>query len=81
MDRMVHKGLLKTERLCNLMLYRAVITRKKAQQGEVMRTVKRAFNGTLTPIMQCLLDSDNMTLDDLDEMEEMIRRKKAGSKA
>jgi len=45
MDRMVVKGLLETERVRNLMLYRPVITRPQAQRGELLRTAQRAFNG------------------------------------
>ncbi|MHC4458442.1 MAG: BlaI/MecI/CopY family transcriptional regulator, partial [Planctomycetota bacterium] len=40
MDRMVTKGLLKTERIRSLILYRSVVTKKEAQKGEIMRTVK-----------------------------------------
>ncbi len=62
MDRMVTKGLLKTERIRNLILYRSVITKKEAQKGEVMRTVKRAFDGALTPMMQFLLDNNSLSI-------------------
>ena len=51
MDRMVAKGLLKTERIRNLILYRSAITRRQAQKGEVTRTIKRAEvfkNGSIT---------------------------------
>ena len=57
MDRMVTKGLLKTEKIRNLFLYRSVITRKQAQNSEIIRTVKRAFDGAFTPMMQFLLDN------------------------
>ncbi len=76
MDRMVGKGLLKTERIRNLILYRSVITKKEAQKGEVMRTVKRAFDGALTPMMQFLLDSDSLSKKQLSELETMIKRKR-----
>jgi BlaI family transcriptional regulator, penicillinase repressor len=75
MDRMVTKGLLKTERMRNLILYRSVVTRKQAQSGEIMRAVKRAFNGALTPMMQFLLDN-NLTTKQLDELETLIRQKR-----
>ena len=58
MDRMVIKGLLKTEKFRNLILYRSVVTKFQAQKSEVKRTVKRAFNGALTPMMQFLLDNN-----------------------
>ena len=76
MDRMVTKGLLRTERIRNLILYRSAITRKQAQSGEIMRAVKRAFNGALTPMMQFLLDNNNLSQEQLNELEVLIKRKR-----
>lgn len=75
MDRMVSKGLLKKEQIRNLFLYRSVITKKQAQRGEIMRTMKRAFDGALTPMMQFLLDSDTLSLQQLTELEALIKKK------
>ena len=80
MDRMVAKGLLKTERIRNLILYRSVITKLQAQRGEVMRTVKRAFDGALTPMMQFLLDNHALSKRQLDELEAMIKKKRVKSR-
>ena len=77
MDRMVSKGLLTTERIRNLILYRSTITRRQAQTGEIMRAVRRAFDGALTPMMQFMLDSGELSADDLSELEAMIRKRKA----
>jgi BlaI family penicillinase repressor len=76
MDRMVAKGLLKTERIRNLILYRSAITKKEAQKGEVMRAVKRAFDGALTPMMQFLLDNNSLSKSELRELEKLIKSKK-----
>lgn len=76
MDRMVTKGLLTTTRIRNLMLYSAAITRKEAQKGEIMRAVKRAFNGAFTPMMQFMLDNSELTPEQLAEMETLIKKKR-----
>ncbi len=76
MDRMVTKGLLKTERIRNLILYRSAITRIQAQKGEIMRAVKRAFDGALTPMMQFLLNNHNLSQKQLSELEKLIKKKK-----
>jgi BlaI family penicillinase repressor len=76
MDRMVTKGLLKTERIRSLILYRSVVTKKEAQKGEIMRTVKRAFDGALTPMMQFLLDNNRLSKSELSELEKLIKNKK-----
>ena len=80
MDRMVNKGLLTTERIRNLILYRSAITKQQAQKGEILRTLKRAFNGALTPMMQFLLDSNSLSRKQLAELEAMIRTKKSKAK-
>ena len=76
MDRMVTKGLLTTKRFRNLMLYRSAITRVQAQKGEIMRAVKRAFDGALTPMMQFMLDEHNLSQKQLAELESLIRKRR-----
>ena len=76
MDRMVTKGLLRTERIRNLILYRSAITVKQAQKGEIMRTVKRAFDGALTPMVQFMLDNNKLSQQQLSELETMIKSKR-----
>ena len=80
MDRMVSKGLLRTEKVRNLILYRSTITKQKAQKSEIMRAVKRAFDGALTPMMQFLLDSNSLSKNQLAELEAMIKSKKTKPK-
>ena len=79
MDRMVAKGLLKPEKIRNLILYRSAITRRQAQKSEIMRAVKRAFDGALTPMMQFLLDNNRLSKKQLSELETMIKRKRSSS--
>ncbi len=80
MDRMAAKGLLTTERIRNLILYRSAISQKDAQRGELMRTVKRAFGGTFTPMMQFMLDDNALSQQELQHLEEMIRKKRRGER-
>ncbi len=76
MDRMVKKGLLTTEKIRNLYLYSTDITRQQAKASEISRTLKRAFGGSLTPMMQFLLDNDQMSSDEFDQLEALIKQKK-----
>ncbi len=80
MDRMVGKGLLRTQRIRNLILYSSSITKKEAQSGEIMRAMRRAFDGALTPMMQFMLDSKSLTEDELGQLEAMIKNKKDKTK-
>ena len=77
MDRMVAKGLLSAEKIRNLTLYRAAVTRQQAQLGELRYALKHAFNGALKPMVETLLASEKLSTADLDELQPLIdaRRK------
>jgi BlaI family penicillinase repressor len=76
MDRMVTKGLLTTERIRNLMLYRSAVSQQDARRGELLRTVKRAFGGAFTPMMQFMVESDALSPEELSHLETLIRQKR-----
>jgi BlaI family penicillinase repressor len=80
MDRMVAQGLLTTEKMRNLNLYRAAITPEQAQRSEVLYALKNAFNGALTPMLQCLLETGDVTAEELAELEKYIREKRRNTK-
>lgn len=80
MDRMVKKGLLDAERIRNLYLYRAAITRAQAQRSEIMKTVKRAFDGALTPMMQFLIENETLSDGEYRQLESLIRNRKREKK-
>ena len=80
MDRMVVKGLLAAEKVRNLTIYRSAVTRRQAQRGELFYALKHAFNGALTPMVQCLLDTGNLSADELTELESLIKAKKKVAK-
>ena len=83
MDRMVRKGLLKTQKIRNIYLYSSAVTQSQARKSEITRTLKRAFDGTLTPLMQFLIENDQLSEEEYNHLEKLIKkrkRKKAGSK-
>jgi len=80
MDRMVAKGLLTAEKVRNLTLYRSIVTREQAQRGELFYTLKHAFNGALTPMVQCLLETHDLSARELAELKSLIKAKKKSAK-
>jgi predicted transcriptional regulator len=76
MDRMVGKGLLTAEKVRNLRLYRAAVTREQAQQGELHYALRNAFKGALPPMMQSLLETGDLNAKELGELERLIREKR-----
>jgi BlaI family penicillinase repressor len=80
MDRMVAKGLLSAEKVRNVTLYRSAVTQQQAQRSELLYALKHAFNGALTPMLQCLLDTGNLSEAELNEIESLIKTKKKGAR-
>lgn len=80
MDRMAAKGLLTTEKLRNLTMFRSAVTRRQAQRSELLYALRNAFNGALTPMVQCLLDSKDISAIELAELEKLIREKRKNTK-
>jgi len=80
MDRMVAKGLLRAEKLGKMTSYRSAVTREQAQRGELLYTLKHAFNGALTPMVQCLIETGRLNAAELDQLEALIKSKKKAAK-
>ena len=80
MDRMVAKGLLTARKAGKVTFFRSSITREHAQRGELLYALRNAFNGALTPMVQCLLETGDLSPQDLSELEALIHAKKKGAK-
>jgi len=80
MDRMVTKGLLTAEKIRNITLYRSAITQAQAQRSELLYALRNAFNGALTPMLHCLLDTGDLSEAELDQIESLIKARKKGAR-
>ncbi len=78
MDRMVAKGVLKAKKEGKLTIYQSAVTRAQAQHGELIYALKNAFNGALTPMVQCLLDTKEVSHAELDELKKIIAAYESG---
>lgn len=76
MDRMAAKGLLTARKLGHVTLYRSAITREQAQRSELLYALKHAFNGALSPMVQCLLETDSLSAEELAGLERLVREKR-----
>jgi len=81
MDRMVVKKLLTAEKVRNLTVFRSAITPQQAQRGELLYALKHAFNGALTPMVQCLLESKDVSAGELAELEALLKSRKRTAKS
>jgi len=73
MDRMVKKNFLKTKSIRNLQLFSSNTTEEEAKRNEIFKTIKRAFNGALTPMMQFLLQNENFSDEELIELRKLVK--------
>jgi BlaI family penicillinase repressor len=73
MDRMVAKGILKAKKEGKITIYNSAVTRRQAQRSELLYALKHAFNGALAPMVQCLLESDELDARELTKIEELLR--------
>jgi BlaI family penicillinase repressor len=80
MDRMVVKGVLKAKKEGKLTIYQSAVTRAQAQRGELFYALKHAFNGALTPMVQCLLENNDLDAGELAKLEAIIRARKKSAK-
>jgi BlaI family penicillinase repressor len=81
MDRMVAKGLLSAGKVRHLTLFRSAVTREQAQRSELLYALKHAFNGALTPMVQCLLDTGEVSARELAQLEALIKARKKSASA
>ena len=80
MDRMAAKKLLAAEKIRNQTLYRSLVTPAQAQRGELLYALKHAFNGALTPMVQCLIESRDLSMEELGKLESLIKARKKSAK-
>jgi len=81
MDRMVQKGLLETRTIRNLNLYNTTVGEVEARRGEFYRMLKRAFNGALAPMMQFLVEHEELSAEEARQLREIARRATRAAKA
>jgi len=80
MDRMAAKGLLVSEKAGKNTTFRSAVTRAQAQRSELLYALRNAFNDALTPMLQCLLESKDISAGELAEVEALIKAKKRQAK-
>jgi len=71
MDRMVGKGLLEITKIRNLQLFSSRVSEEDAKRGEFRRMLKRAFDGALTPMMQFLIEEEQLSKEELRQLREL----------
>lgn len=72
MDRMVAKGLLEITKIRNLQLFSAKLTQAQAKRTELRKMLKRAFDGALTPMVQFLIENEDLSKGQLKQLRKLV---------
>jgi BlaI family penicillinase repressor len=81
MDRMVKKGFLEITRIRNLQLFSAKISKVQATREEFQKMLARAFDGALTPLMQYVIEHEDLSAGEIKELREMVAKARMKKKA
>jgi predicted transcriptional regulator len=78
--RLERKGALRcVKRISNANMFEAVTSREDAQ-GRLIDDILHAFGGNAKPVMARLIESGRLTLDDVKEAEDAIRKLSRGKR-
>lgn len=73
LSRLLSKGAVAHEEDGRRYLYRPLIARGDYAAGESIKLVDRLFGGRLSPLVAHLAERDQLTPDDIDEIEALLR--------
>ena len=76
MDRMANKGFLKIQKIRNLQLFSSAISEVDAKRGEFHKMLKRAFDGALTPMMQFLIEHEDLSKAESAQLRKLVNKAK-----
>ena len=78
LDRLVVKHYLERNKFGPIWLYRPTVPRKKIISREIETFVSTVLDNTFTPLLSFLAGKQELTEEEIDELEKLIREKKKG---
>lgn len=75
MDRLVQKKILKREKIGMVNFYTPILSETKALKQATESFVSRAFNGSFGLLAQYLVDSRNLSQEDINQIKELIKKR------
>ncbi len=79
MNVLERKGHLRKELRDKAFLYTPTAPQRDVLGSMVGEFVDRVFNGATTPLLQCLVDEQRLSEEDVKEIQRLLKRRKAGS--
>ena len=77
---MHEKGLLTRDTSVRPQIYKATVSREATQRGVLEDMARRLFGGSAAQIVQCMLSSDQVSDEEIHEMDRLIRKAKHDTK-
>jgi len=75
MNTLVKKGLLKTKKIGLVNFYTPVKTRNEIVKGEMNSMVSRIFHGSVPALANYLIDSEDLSLEEIQKIKELLDKR------
>jgi len=75
MNTLVKKGLLKTKKIGLVNFYTPVKTRNEIVKGEMNSMVSRVFHGSVPALANYLIDSEDLSLEEIQKIKELLDKR------
>ena len=76
-NRLVQKGAITFEKDGRAYLYYARVKEREVQRAETRSFVSRVFNGAMKPMIATFLEETDLSKEDIDELERLLKQKKS----
>ena len=75
MNTLVKKGLLKTKKIGLVNFYAPVFTRNDIVKSEMKNMVSRVFNGSVPALANYLIDSEDLSLEEIQKIKKLLDKR------
>ena len=76
-NRLVQKGAITFEKDGRAYLYHPRVREREVQRAETRSFVSRVFNGAMKPMIATFLEETDLSEEDIDELERLLKQKKS----
>jgi BlaI family penicillinase repressor len=74
-NRLLTKGAIGFKKDGRQYLYYPLLTEQTCIQSESQSFLKRVFNGAAKPMLAAMIENDTLSLEDIDELKQILKRK------
>jgi BlaI family penicillinase repressor len=75
-NRLLTKGAIAFKKNGRQYLYYPLVTQKTCIQSESRNFLKKVFDGAAKPMLAAMIESDDLSLDDIEDLKKILKKKK-----